>query len=187
MTGANATSSTPKSRALLASRSSSRKPMLASTSRKLFALPANRAAKSTIPSPTTMPKPARPFLSKLESRMVLASGRYAAASGGFGAKLLDGCGERQASLVLCAQAAQRHGALGDLALADREQHRNLREAVLAHLVVDLLVAQIRLGAQARAAELGNDFVRVRIRIRRDRRDDDLQRREPERQRTRVVL
>src|SRR5262245_47340857 len=144
MTGANATSSTPKSRALLASRSSSRKAMLASTSRKLFALPANLAAKSTTPSPTTMPNPGRPFLSKLASRMSVPP--LSAGCSGFAAQLLDGRSERHARLVLRAQAAQRHGALGDLALAGREDHGNLREAVLAHFVVDLLVAQVRLGS-----------------------------------------
>ena len=50
-----------------------------------------------------------------------------------------------------AERAERDGALLRLALADDEQIGDLGEAVLAHLVVDLLVAEVGLDAQAPAA------------------------------------
>src|SRR3546814_3128429 len=47
------------------------------------------------------------------------------------------------------ERAERHRPLLGLPLADDEQIRNLGEAVLAHLVVDLLVAKVRLHADSR--------------------------------------
>ena len=52
-------------------------------------------------------------------------------------------------LRLRAQPAQRHLALLGLAAADDGDHRDLGQGVLAHLVADLLVAQVGLDAQAR--------------------------------------
>ena len=45
-----------------------------------------------------------------------------------------------------AETAQGHGAGFHLAVADGEDHRDLGQRVLADLVVDLLVAQVALGA-----------------------------------------
>ena len=53
------------------------------------------------------------------------------------------------SLRVRAEAAHRDRVLGRLLAADGQQHRNLRQRVLAHLVVDLLVAQIDLDPQPR--------------------------------------
>src|SRR5688500_11306983 len=45
-------------------------------------------------------------------------------------------------LVLLAEPPDRNGAFGRLLLAGHQQRRDLGERMLAHLVVDLLVAQI---------------------------------------------
>src|SRR5579864_5773492 len=66
---------------------------------------------------------------------------------GFLGKHLERCIERHGLLLLAAQAADRDRALGGFLLADDEQHRHLRQRVLADLVVDLLVAQIAFDAQ----------------------------------------
>ena len=50
--------------------------------------------------------------------------------------------QRQHLLRLAAQPAQRDGALLGLLAADHRQHRHVRQAVLAHLGVDLLVGQV---------------------------------------------
>src|SRR5688572_18076337 len=186
MTGAKSTSRMPKSGEAVERRASSGNAPAARASRKPVALAARRGAASTMPSPTTIPKPGRPFRSKLATRIV-DSAFLRARCGGVGAQLLDGRRQRQRGLVLRSETAQRHCAFGDLALADREDDGNLREAVLAHFVIDLLVAQIGLGAQARSGELRHDLLRIAVGIRGDRRDDDLQRRQPERQRARVML
>ena len=47
---------------------------------------------------------------------------------------LEGLVERQDFLVFRAQAPHRDGAIFDFALADGEQHGDLRDAVFAHLV-----------------------------------------------------
>ena len=52
--------------------------------------------------------------------------------------------ERHHLLLLAAEAPHRDRALLGLALADHQHHRRLGQRVLAHLVVDLLVAQIDL-------------------------------------------
>src|SRR3546814_17738474 len=66
----------------------------------------------------------------------------------------DRLGERHDALVVLAEGADRDSALLRLALADDEQVRNLGEAVLAHLIVDLLVAQV-------ALEIGRASCRAR--------------------------
>ena len=62
-------------------------------------------------------------------------------------------------------------ALLGLALADDEHHRHLRQRVLADLVVDLLVAEVELGAEARRRRAaGRTFARIVVGVGRDRRD-----------------
>jgi Undecaprenyl-phosphate glucose phosphotransferase len=56
--------------------------------------------------------------------------------------------ERHHALLVRAEPAHRHGAFRCFLAPDHEQDRHLGERVLAHLVVDLLVAQVELGAQA---------------------------------------
>jgi hypothetical protein len=51
-------------------------------------------------------------------------------------------------------------------LADHQQRRDLRQRVLADLVVDLLVAQVDLDAQAGAPRRGRDHLARRRRLRR---------------------
>ena len=53
---------------------------------------------------------------------------------------------------LLAEAAHRHGALLRLPLADRQDERHLGERVLAHLVADLVTAEIELVPNARLGE-----------------------------------
>src|SRR5271155_3841966 len=59
--------------------------------------------------------------------------------------------------------------------------------MLAHLVADLFVAQVRLDAQAALAGARYVLHRVYIALLRDRADDDLHGREPQRQMARVIL
>src|SRR4051812_8907109 len=66
---------------------------------------------------------------------------------GLGSQSSDGGVKRKNFLLFAAQAAQRDGALLGLALANHEHRRHLRQAVLAHLVVDFLVGEIGLDAQ----------------------------------------
>ncbi len=61
------------------------------------------------------------------------------------------------------------------------------QRVLAHLVVDLLVAEIEFGAQARPRQVRVNLARVVVGVRGDRGDDDLRRREPQREMPGVVL
>src|SRR5438876_8852891 len=56
--------------------------------------------------------------------------------------------ERKHFLLLAAEPAQRDGAHLRLALADDEQERDLLQAVLADLVVDLLVGDVELDPKA---------------------------------------
>src|SRR3954454_13222508 len=66
---------------------------------------------------------------------------------GLGSQSSDGGVERKNFLLFAAQAAQRDAALLGLALTDDQHDRHLRQAVLAHLVVDLLVGGIDLDPQ----------------------------------------
>ena len=79
-------------------------------------------------------------------------------------------------------------ALLGLAAADDEDHRHLGQAVLADLVVDLLVAQVRLGAEARGlAARPPPPRRSRRRPRRSVATTTCTRRQPQRERAGVVL
>ena len=77
-------------------------------------------------------------------------------------------------------------ALGFL-FADHQQGRDLGERMLAHLEVDLLVAQIDVGAQAGLAQRRQHLLGVVVAFRRNRGDDDLHRRQPQREVAGVVL
>src|SRR6185437_6393124 len=67
--------------------------------------------------------------------------------GGLGSQSSDGVVQRKNFLLFSAQAAHRDIPLLGLALADNEHDRHFRQAVLAHLVVDLLVGAIDLDPQ----------------------------------------
>ncbi len=90
-------------------------------------------------------------------------------------------------LLRRAEPAHVHRALLDLALAGNQDHRHLGKRVLAHLVGDLLVAQVALDPKSRIGEPLDDLPGIVVGLRHDRRDDDLHRRDPERQRTGVML
>ncbi len=75
----------------------------------------------------------------------------------------------------------------DLALAHGQDHRHLGQAVLADLVVDLLVAQVGLGAQAARPQRRHRLLGIVVRLRDDRRHHHLPRRQPEREAPGVVL
>src|SRR5688500_19813306 len=68
-----------------------------------------------------------------------------------------------------AKRPKSDGALLRLALADHEQVWDPREAVLAHLVVDLLVAKVRLDTNASRGQLRRDLLRIIVGLRHDRR------------------
>jgi hypothetical protein len=63
-------------------------------------------------------------------------------------------------------------------LADDEDHRDLADRMFAHLVIDLLVAEIGLGAQSCLAQQVTDFQRVGVAFRRDGGHDNLRGCEP---------
>src|ERR1700681_1375909 len=72
-------------------------------------------------------------------------------------------------------------------LADNKKRRDFRQRMFANLVVDLLVAQIDLDAQARAPRRGRDNFRVFVAFRGDRGHDGLDRCEPKREVARIVF
>ena len=63
-----------------------------------------------------------------------------------------------------AQTADRNRALGRFFLADHQQDRDLGEGVLAHFVIDFLVAQVAFHAQAEFSRGLDRFVGELIRI-----------------------
>ena len=81
-------------------------------------------------------------------------------------------------MLVRTEAADRDGAFIRLALADDEQQRNLGQAMLANLVIDLLVAEVGLGAQSRRPEPTNHLFGIIVGVRNDRRDHRLDWREP---------
>ena len=95
--------------------------------------------------------------------------------------------ERHDLLVFLAEAADRDRALGRFLLADHEQDRDLGEGVLAHFVVDLLVAQVAFDAQPKLSCGFDHLARKAVGIRGDGGDDRLHRRQPERQVAGIVL
>src|SRR5690606_1132688 len=99
----------------------------------------------------------------------------------------DGRVERDDALLLAAETADRDLALLGLTLADDEQYRDLAQRVLADLVVDLLVAQVAVDAQAGGAKLRDDVERVGVGVRHDRAHHHLQRRKPQRKMAGEVL
>src|SRR3546814_12470827 len=73
----------------------------------------------------------------------------------------DRLGERHDALAVLAEGADRDSALLRLALADDEQVRNLGDAVLAHLIVDLPLSPVALEPDARRLKLRTpDALRV---------------------------
>ena len=91
-------------------------------------------------------------------------------------------------MLVAAQAADGDGAFLGLALADDQQERDLGQAVLAHLVVDLLVAEVGLGADARPpAAWPTTSLRIVVGVGDDRRDHRLHRRQPQRELAGVML
>ena len=97
---------------------------------------------------------------------------------GFRREAVDGLLHRHRLLLLRTEPAHRDGPFDRLALADDEQHRHFGERMFAHLVGDLLVAQIAFDAQPAFAGERDQFTRIIVGLLGDRRDDDLQRREP---------
>ena len=68
-------------------------------------------------------------------------------------------------MILGAHAPERDRALLRLALSDDQQQRHLGEAVLAHLIVDLLVAKVGRDSDARGSELGRNLSGIIIGVR----------------------
>ena len=78
-------------------------------------------------------------------------------------------------LAFLAEAADRNRAVARLLAADHEQSRHLGERMLAHLVIDLFVAQVALDPQARALRGCDDLARILIGVLGDGGDHRLQR------------
>jgi hypothetical protein len=95
--------------------------------------------------------------------------------------------ERHHLRLLFAQPPHGDGAVLDLLAADGEDHGDLADRMLADLVVDLLVADVGLGAQARLGQGRHGLVHEIIGLRHDGGHDHLPRREPEGQLAGVVL
>ena len=79
----------------------------------------------------------------------------------------------QACLRLRTEAADGNGFLFRLLAANDDHHRNLRQRVLAHLVVDFLVAQVAFGFQSQLAQARQNVQRVIVGVGRDRRNNNL--------------
>ena len=88
----------------------------------------------------------------------------------FGRDCLDRVVEVEHLLLLDAEPPDRNRPLLRLALADHEHHRHLGERVLAHLVVDLLVAEVGLGAQPGAPQRLKHLAGIGVGVGDDRRD-----------------
>src|SRR5271157_3104943 len=93
---------------------------------------------------------------------------------------------RSFRLVLAADAHVDFARL-HLAVAENELERHLLHGMFADLGVHLLVAQINMHPHAGGLQLVADFIGVRVVLLADRYDDHLHRREPHRERARVVL
>ena len=85
------------------------------------------------------------------------------------------------------QPADRDRAFLGLALAHHQQQRHLGQAMLAHLVVDFLVAQVGLDPKARRLQLRHHIMGIVVGIRHDRRDHRLDRRQPQREAPGMML
>ena len=81
-------------------------------------------------------------------------------------------------LAILAEAADRDGALGCLLAADHQQRRHLGERVLAHLVIDRLVAQVARDPQAGALCRRDHLVGIGVGVFGDGGYHGLHRREP---------
>src|SRR5262252_1687071 len=95
--------------------------------------------------------------------------------------------DRAGPLVTAAALAHRHGAVLDLAIADYQHVRNLLQLRLADLEVDLLLPLVELDAEPRRLHLVAHERRVLQMAIGDRQHDRLDRRQPQRERARVVL
>src|SRR5690606_22513409 len=95
--------------------------------------------------------------------------------------------ERERLLIARAQPAKVYRSLFRLAPPADKDDRNLCEAVFTHLVVDLLVAQVRLGGQASGLQRLDDLFGIVICVRGDCRDHHLQRGKPERKMPGIVF
>ena len=98
--------------------------------------------------------------------------------------------QRQATGRVCAVSPSRRRRdrpLGLLARADRQEQGHLAQAVLAHLVVDLVGAGVRLGAHAGRLQPLDHLAGVAVGVVGDRRDHHLHRRQPQRQPAGIVL
>ena len=89
----------------------------------------------------------------------------------FGDERIEDRVHRAGLLRLRSEPAHGNRPLGRLLAADDQHHRHFRQRMFPHLVVDLLVAKIDLGAQAAFSRGRDDFHRVIVRLLRDRRDD----------------
>ena len=97
---------------------------------------------------------------------------------GVDSKCRDTFGQRQHGPRSISQSPDRDLPLFGLASADHEQHRDLGEGVLTHLVADLLVPEVEFGAEAGGIERGVHLPGVAVGVAGDRGNNDLAGRQP---------
>src|SRR3989338_1797349 len=102
-------------------------------------------------------------------------------------ELLEELGARHRADLLLPAAAHGHGALLLLAVADGEDVRDLLELGVADLAIDRGVAEVGVSADAGCAELCEQGLRRGDVAVREREHPGLDRREPDRERSLVVL
>src|ERR1700746_3703895 len=99
----------------------------------------------------------------------------------------DGFAQLKGFLLLPAQPPQRNRSVSSLATADDQHDGYLGEAVLAHLVVDLRISGIDIGSQPCRRAFPLDLAGIFRRFRGYAGDDDLHRRQPQRETTGIVF
>src|SRR5271167_1957262 len=99
----------------------------------------------------------------------------------------NGFADRKNFLLLSSESPQRNRTGRRLAPSDDQHDGDLRKAVLADLVSDLFVARIEPDPEARGSARPDNLACILGRLRGDRSDDDLDRREPERETAGIML
>src|SRR5215471_10118932 len=105
----------------------------------------------------------------------------------FFAQSSDGFAQCKGFLIFTTEPAERNRSVYSLPAADDQHDRYLSEAVFSDFVSNFLVARIKDNPETRSLAFPSDFRRVICRFRSNRCDDDLHRRQPQRQTAGIML
>src|SRR6516225_5107606 len=99
----------------------------------------------------------------------------------------NGFAARKGLLLLATKPSRRNRPVHRLSPPDNQHDRHFREAVLAHLVADLLVAGVELDPEPGRRTFQGDLCRILRGLGSDRRDNHLKRRQPQRKTSGIML